>query len=245
MLETVFAALIEAVLQVAVWLTHCRQWVYSRLFVSSIVVMSEGEICSAVKSCSGSLNHIGAILENGEIDPYQVTYTATLMINVATEAVTIYQEKGNLVASVDHMVKLLESDFAVSLSSVCVRVKSEKGETVVNQTGRQSILLQILTKDQCARDFVNGAVRGIARDVEDGKLQVEEIDRSEISKRLFVQTADPEFVLCFAGPKRNGFLPWHIRVTEFLDAGKIGDFRLKDLLRLLRKFSKTEQRYGA
>jgi hypothetical protein len=245
MLEAFSAGVIDCVLWLLIKLTQLYRWVFSSLFVSRVIVLPENEIVSAVKNRTSSLHHIGAILENGTIDPFYVAHLASLMINSASEAVTIFQEKGTLAAEIDAIVQLLQTEFSVSFSSVCVEVKSAEKEQVVNKTGGRKVLLQFLTEKQSERDFVEGAVRGIVSDVQKGKLSEKNIDREEISRRLFVQTPDPELVLCFAGPKRNGFLPWHIRLTEFFDAHRLQDFRLHNFVQLLKRFSKTEQRFGA
>lgn len=150
----------------------------------------------------------------------------------------------------NEVVQLLEGEFGDSFASVSVQVTTfgpgrKRHVQHINITGAsRTVVLQFITEAQCGHDFVHGAVREISQYVADGKMQVDGITREEISKRLLVQTSDPEMVLCFDGPKRNGFLPWNIRLTEFLEAGRVGDFRLHNFVALVRKWAKVEQRYG-
>ncbi len=103
----------------------------------------------------------------------------------------------------------------------------------------------LLSEAEAGDDLVLGAVRTLARDVADHTLSIDQINAERLSARLSVQMPEPQLVLCFDGPSRNAFMPWHIRVTEFFDCGALCDLRFPQFAAYLARFARVEQRYGA
>lgn len=64
--------------------------------------------------------------------------------------------------------------------------------------------------------------------------------------KLFGSIPDPELAVYFGNSTcTSGFLPWHIRLTEFIQISyKLNYLSLDKYLRVLYKFARCEQRFG-
>lgn len=97
------------------------------------------------------------------------------------------------------------------------------------------------------RQDIANAVRAIARDVQDGKVGVEDIDESLISN--YISTTglpDPDLVLRTSGEIRiSNFLLWQMAYSElyFTDVYWPG-FRHIDFLRAIRTYQQRHRRFG-
>ena len=244
MLEGVFALLLDAVVLVmALWQ---RLVVFARsLVLAPRHAHDAAEIAAAVGP--GRPQHLAAVLPRGELDAESVAYLCALMVAAAGEAVTIHQEAGNLEALAPELERLLEGTYRVPAELLTYGPnQQERRRRIRAAAGAERLVtVRLISERQCGTDFVEGAVASLARDCAAGKLAVDEIDRSEVTSRLAVSIADPELVLCFDGPTRNGFLPWSIRFTEFVLMPPLSQLRLDAFGAALRRWAGIKQRYGA
>jgi len=94
------------------------------------------------------------------------------------------------------------------------------------------------------------AVKGVARDVLEGRLSIEEIDEEVFEKYLYTGDQpypEPDLVIRTSGEMRvSNFLLWQIAYSEliFLDV-YWPDFRRIDLLRAVRLYQQRQRRYGS
>lgn len=94
------------------------------------------------------------------------------------------------------------------------------------------------------------AMRTIAEEVKQGKLETDEINEETVEEHLYTShlpQSDPDLIIRTSGEERlSGFLLWQGAYSElcFLDV-YWPDFRRIDLLRAIRTFQKRERRYGA
>ena len=91
------------------------------------------------------------------------------------------------------------------------------------------------------------AVRLLAQDVKDGKLQPEEIDEKAISARLYTAgQPDPDLVIRPSGEKRiSNFLLWQSAYTEYLVLDILWpDFTPEMLNKALKDYAGRERRFG-
>ncbi len=88
------------------------------------------------------------------------------------------------------------------------------------------------------------AVRGLAEEVADGQLDPDDIDESEIEKRLVFPTA-PDLVVKTGAERLSDFLIWQSVYSElyFTDVNW-RDFRKRDYLRALRDYQTRQRRFG-
>ncbi|WP_436901635.1 undecaprenyl diphosphate synthase family protein [Halovenus halobia] len=88
------------------------------------------------------------------------------------------------------------------------------------------------------------AVQGIATAVENGSLDVAEIDGEEIERRL-VFPSDPDLIVKTGAERLSDFMIWQSVYSElyFTDVNW-RNFRRRDYLRALRDFQRRQRRFG-
>ncbi|WP_457591718.1 undecaprenyl diphosphate synthase family protein [Geoglobus sp.] len=93
------------------------------------------------------------------------------------------------------------------------------------------------------REEILEAVRSLARDVIEGKLEPDSVNEDEIGKRLKIRS-EPD-VIIRAGLRARDFLIWQGIYSEhvFFDSDW-KNLRYIDFLRILREYQKRERRYG-
>ncbi len=97
------------------------------------------------------------------------------------------------------------------------------------------------------REELIQAVRGIAAEVRDGKLAVEDIDEAAFYRYLYTSDLpDPDLILRTSGEERiSNFLLWQLAYSElyFSDVYWPG-FRKVDFLRAVRSYQLRKRRFG-
>ena len=95
-------------------------------------------------------------------------------------------------------------------------------------------------------EIVN-AVKKIAKQVKEGKIQCEEIDENTISENLYTKgQPDPDLLIRTSGELRtSNFLPWQIVYSEFVFVEKHWpDFSEEDLIRAIEEYQKRNRKFG-
>ena len=95
-------------------------------------------------------------------------------------------------------------------------------------------------------EIVN-AVKKIAEQVKEGKIQCEEIDENTISENLYTKgQPDPDLLIRTSGELRtSNFLPWQIVYSEFIFVEKHWpDFSEEDLIRAIEEYQKRNRKFG-
>ena len=91
------------------------------------------------------------------------------------------------------------------------------------------------------------AAKEIAKEVEDTKISIEDINEDLLSKRLYTANQpDPDLVIRTSGEMRtSNFLPWQIAYSEFLFVDKNWpDFKDEDLDNAIIEYQKRSRRLG-
>jgi tritrans,polycis-undecaprenyl-diphosphate synthase [geranylgeranyl-diphosphate specific] len=91
------------------------------------------------------------------------------------------------------------------------------------------------------------AVKKIALDVKDGKLNPEDINEDLINKNLYTEgLEDPNLIIRTSGEERlSGFLLWQSSYSELYFCDSLWpELRKVDFLRALRSYQQRERRYG-
>jgi undecaprenyl diphosphate synthase len=97
------------------------------------------------------------------------------------------------------------------------------------------------------RDEMTTAMKKIAKEVKDGKLNVEDITEDLISKNLYsANVPDPDLMIRTSGEIRtSGFLLWQMAYTEFVFVDKYWpDFGEKDLDECIEIYQKRNRKFG-
>ena len=125
-------------------------------------------------------------------------------------------------------------------------VLAEVDKTI--ELSRQNTGLKLcLALNYGSRDEIVDAVRGIAQDVQDGKLSPGDIDEQLISNSLYTAgLPDPDLLVRTAGEYRiSNFLLWQISYAEVCVCDKLWpDFGPEELNAVIRDYSRRERRFG-
>ncbi|XP_010764320.1 dehydrodolichyl diphosphate syntase complex subunit nus1-like [Notothenia coriiceps] len=106
--------------------------------------------------------------------------------------------------------------------------------------------VKVLSPEDGKQSIVQAAQQ-LCRSVENRERSSRDISVSmlDLLLRESKSVPDPELVVKF-GPVNStlGFLPWHIRLTEFISLPSHRDVSYEDLLGVLRRFGSCQQRLG-
>ena len=97
------------------------------------------------------------------------------------------------------------------------------------------------------RDEIVHAIRDIAQDVKNGKIEVENIDENLVSQYLYTKNIpDPDLLIRTSGEMRlSGFLTWQSVYSEIIILDKLcPDFNSKDLEDAIEIYNKRNRRFG-
>ena len=98
------------------------------------------------------------------------------------------------------------------------------------------------------RDEILKAVKQIATNVKEGKINVEDITEKMISDNLYTKgQPDPDLLIRTSGELRlSNFLPWQVVYSEFLFVDKNWpDFNEEDLDNAIIEYQKRTRKFGA
>ena len=98
------------------------------------------------------------------------------------------------------------------------------------------------------RDEIIKAVKNIAQEVKDGKLEIENINEELLSNNLYTKgQPDPDLLIRTSGEIRlSNFLPWQLVYSEFLFVDKNWpDFTENDLDEAIIEYQKRTRKFGA
>ena len=98
------------------------------------------------------------------------------------------------------------------------------------------------------RDELVHAIKNLAQDVKDGKLNIDDITEDTVSSRLYTAgIPDPDLVIRTSKELRtSNFLPWQIVYSEFLFLDKYWpDFSEEDIDFAIIEYRKRDRKFGA
>lgn len=97
------------------------------------------------------------------------------------------------------------------------------------------------------RDEITKAVKEIAQDVKNDKIEINDINESLVSSYLYTKDEpDPDLLIRTSGEIRlSNFLPWQLVYTEFIFVNKYWpDFSEKDLDEAIETYEKRNRKFG-
>lgn len=98
------------------------------------------------------------------------------------------------------------------------------------------------------RDEIVHAVKQIAKQVQEGKMSIDNISEQTISDNLYTKgMPDPDLMIRTSGEMRtSNFLPWQLVYSEFLFVDKYWpDFAEEDLDEAILEYQKRTRKFGA
>jgi len=108
----------------------------------------------------------------------------------------------------------------------------------------EGVTVHLLSREMCEGDFVNRVLPQLSKEYDGGALELQDISVEHIKSRLCVQLPDPELALMFDSNVRHGFLPWHIRTTEFFQMPSLCNMSFDAFEQAMHQWSHVEQRFG-
>ena len=151
-------------------------------------------------------------------------------------------------------------DYSKRADTENIRVKI-LGDITALSSGMQKSILRCMerTKDNTGvtfnialnyggRDEIVKAVKKIAEDVKEGKIDVNTINEEMISNNLYTAgMPDPDLLIRTSGELRlSNFLPWQVVYSEFLFVDKNWpDFTEEDLDNAIIEYQKRTRKFGA
>jgi dehydrodolichyl diphosphate syntase complex subunit NUS1 len=108
---------------------------------------------------------------------------------------------------------------------------------------RRHIIINLYSSQDSYGSF-NQLLTHDLRKTPSNQISIDLVD--ERLNKLFGNIPDPELAVYFGNSTcTSGFLPWHIRLTEFIQISyKLNYLSLDKYLRVLYKFARCEQRFG-
>lgn len=95
------------------------------------------------------------------------------------------------------------------------------------------------------REEIIDAIKKLGRDIEDGKIEPENIDEDVFEKFLYMHS-DPDLIIRTGGDHRtSNFLAWQSTYSEWFFLQKTWpEFEKEDLVSVIDQFSNRERRFG-
>jgi undecaprenyl diphosphate synthase len=123
----------------------------------------------------------------------------------------------------------------------------EKLKQAMESTKANDKMTLILALSYGGRDEIICAVKKIIRDNQNGKLDVNDIDKAAFNNYLFTsEIPDPDLLIRTSGECRiSNFLLWQMAYTELYFTKVLWpDFTKDDLFRAIASYQKRERRFG-
>ena len=144
------------------------------------------------------------------------------------------------------------------LENIKLRVIGDREKNMPEEIKTKMIQMEEKTKNNTGlkfniafnyggRDEIVKATQKIAKQVKDGKLDIEDITEDTISNNLYTAgLPDPDLLIRTSGELRtSNFLPWQITYSEFMFLDKYWpDFTTDDIDNAIEEFSKRHRRVG-
>jgi len=156
-----------------------------------------------------------------------------------------------LVFTINKEIKtLMDNDIALqaigdleSLPKLCLRELRK----AIEKTSSNKKMTLILALSYSSKWEIINAVKKLAKQVEDKKISVTDIDEAAFSQNLCTANVpDPELLIRTSGEHRiSNFLLWQIAYAELYFTDKLWpDFRKPDFYKAIADYQKRERRFG-
>lgn len=131
--------------------------------------------------------------------------------------------------------EMLADDIVAKISEIEARTAQNKGITLcvaLSYGGRQEIV---------------SAVKKIAKSLQNGVLNIKDVDEKKFSDMLYTKDLpDPDLLIRTSGEKRiSNFLLWQLSYAEFYFSDTLWpDFSKRELIEIIEDYKNRERRYG-
>ena len=172
--------------------------------------------------------------ENWNRPKHEIDALMELLVN------TIIDETKTLM---DNNIKLEAIGNLEDLPKNCL----ENLKKTIKKTANNSQMTLVLALSYSSKRELSNAVQCIAKKVEEGRLNSQQINEKVIEDHLYTQNIpDPELLIRTSGEQRiSNFLLWQIAYSELYFTQILWpDFRREDLYSAILNYQKRERRFG-
>jgi undecaprenyl diphosphate synthase len=121
-------------------------------------------------------------------------------------------------------------------------------QETITRTAAGKDLVLTLALSYGGRQELTDALRVIGRRLEDGEIELNDVDEQLISDSLYMpQMPDPDLLIRTSGENRiSNFLLWQVAYTEiYVTPTQWPDFRKGEYIKALEDYQRRERRFGA
>jgi tritrans,polycis-undecaprenyl-diphosphate synthase [geranylgeranyl-diphosphate specific] len=189
-------------------------------------------------------------------------------VDLEIEIVTVYAFSIENFNRPENEVRGLMNLFKENFEGIAKNEKIHKNNVRIKAVGKMELLpedvrkaIEIAEESTAAYDerLVNiaigydgrleivDAIKKIVKDVEEGNVDIEEIDEKIVNKNLYTAgLEDPNLIIRTSGEERlSGFLLWQSSYSELYFCDSLWpELRKVDFLRALRSYQQRERRFG-
>ena len=189
-------------------------------------------------------------------------------IELGIEIITVYAFSTENFNRPEHEVEGLMNLFVKNFKRLVNHKKIHKNEVKVKVVGRTDLIPKkvreaiIEAEDATAhynKRLFNIAIgydgrleiidsfKKIIKDVQDGKITIDDVDEELVSKNLYTEgLADPNLIIRTSGEERlSGFLLWQSSYSELYFCETLWpELRKVDFIRAIRSYQERERRFG-
>ena len=224
---------------IAIIMDGNRRWAKQKLLpISSGHKQGVEALKSTLKACNKFgikyLTVYAFSTENWNRDKEEVDYLMSLLAKTIINEIPLFNENN---------IKLNFIGNKTELNEKLIEVLSYGEEQTRNNTG---LNLQIAF-NYGARAEITNALKEIAKKVQKGDLDIEDIDEKLISQNLYTKNIpDPDILIRTGGEKRiSNYLLWQLAYTEIYVTNTYWpDFNEEMLKEAIMEFEKRDRRFG-
>ncbi|XP_051164154.1 dehydrodolichyl diphosphate synthase complex subunit nus1 [Leptopilina boulardi] len=224
------------------------QWkIFIELVFSDRNSSMENDVLSElIKDVTKLPEHLVVILGHEEVSFHDLVRIVGWCVIAGIPCVSFYDHNGFL----QRNDKVMRKKIAIErpdLEQNIVWNSELSVKSIKNGTNgiKHKTKIQLLSYDDGKGKIVS-LVQELSKGVISGVLQSDEININLLAEKLkFEGIPNPDLaIVCGRTFSTYGLLPWHIKVTEFVQIQSHHRILVKDFAMLLRKYSKCEQRHG-
>lgn len=172
--------------------------------------------------------------ENWKRPKYEVSALMQLLVNTISKETDSLNKNNVRLSAIGDLKSLPESCY-------------KELEKAIEKTSTNTGLNLILALSYSSKWEITQAIKQIANDVLNNKLNVDEINEDNINNYLTTKNIpEPELLIRTSGEHRiSNFLLWQIAYAELYFSDKLWpDYRKEDLFEAIINYQKRERRFG-
>lgn len=234
----------------SVWISIRRK--IEDFFHKEYIADELGYITGQVELFEKVPSHLVVIVGNETISFKDLANIVVWCIAAGISFISFYDHQGFLKKNEAELFKALTETRKGNIDNI-IWGKKTKTRDLTTKNGTKngvisshSLHLNIFSLEDGKGSLVELA-KTLCQSVLSGQTKSSDVNRVLIDEKLQreMEIPDPELILyCGDTCSMYGFLPWQIRVTEFLRMNTHHNIRVTDFIKLLSRYGKCVQRFG-